>query len=223
MLQKGKTDNVLKEMTRMKIKKLGILEIRCGRNGDFRKNGFYVAYHGNDDHIGGVGIIVPPSMASQVRNTWATSDRVIVTKVKNLYQSFCISQCYAPTCDKEDPAVDRFYGQTEKAPKKVKYKESVFVMGDFNAKAGNLPEKPVVDPDGLGNGNDKGDKLVDWCQINSFSLCSTMFQKLLNKQWTWQTPNGVSRNQIDYVRVKFQNRNSILYAWAESDAATTTL
>ena len=44
-----------------------------------------------------------------------------------------------------------------------------------------------------------------------------MFQKPIKKQWTWQSPNGVSRNQKNYV-TKFQKKNSILDAWAEPSA-----
>ena len=137
--------------------------MRSRETGEFKKDEFYVVYSGTDDHIGGVGIIVHPSSASQLESTWAVPDRVIVTKVKSLYQSICINQCYAPNCDEDDAAVDRFYGDIEKALKKAKHNESVFVMGDFNAKVGNLPEKPVVGPHRLGTSNARGDKLVDWC------------------------------------------------------------
>ena len=97
--------------------------------------------------------------------------------MKNLYQSFCIIHSYAPTCDKDDAAVDRFYGDLERAPKKIKHNEKVFVMADFNAKVGNLAEKPAVSLHEIGNRNDRGDIHVDWCQVNSFALWSMMLQK----------------------------------------------
>ena len=39
--------------------------------------------------------------------------------------------------------------------------ESEFLMWDFNAKVGNIPEKSAVGPHGLGSRNDREDKLVD--------------------------------------------------------------
>ena len=146
LLQKRKTDNVLNEMTRMKLKKLVNSEVRWKRIGEFRKDEFHVADFGNDDYLGGVGIIVHPKLASQVESKSAASDRFIVTGVKNLYQSICITWCYAPTCDKDDAAVDRFCSDNEK----------VFVMGDLNAQVSNLPEKPSVGLHGLGTRNNKG-------------------------------------------------------------------
>ena len=108
-----KTDNVLEEMTRMKIILLGISDMSWNGNDLFRKDVFYVAYSGKDDHNREVGIIVHPSLASQVESTWAFSDHVILTKVKNLCQSIGVIQCYAPTCDKDDADVDGFYGDFE--------------------------------------------------------------------------------------------------------------
>ena len=140
-------------------KNIGISEMRWRGNGELRNDGFYVAYSGNDDLIGGFGIIVHPSLASKKESTWAVSDRVIVTKVKNLYHFFCIIKFYAPTCDNEDAAVDRVYGDIENVLKKAKNSESVIVMGDFNAVVGNLPEKPAVGRHGLGTRNYRGTNL----------------------------------------------------------------
>ena len=117
MLQK-KTNHVLKKTTRI-IKIFGISEMRWRGNGELTKDGFYAAYSGSDDHIRGVGIIVHPSLTSPVENTWAVSDRVTVTEVNNLYQSICILQFYATTCDKDDAAVDRFHSDIEEALKKL--------------------------------------------------------------------------------------------------------
>ena len=140
---------------------IGISRRRWRGNGDFRKDGFYVALSGNDDHIGGVGIVVEPSLASPVESICAESDRVIVTRVKSLYQSICIFHCIEPTCDKDEAAAHRLSSDIEKALKKAKHNESVFVMRDFNANVGNLPEKLVVGPLGLGTRNDKRDKIVE--------------------------------------------------------------
>ena len=54
LFQKGKVDNIVMEMNRMKLKILGLAEMRWNGNGSFKKDGHTVLYWGNNEHTNGV-------------------------------------------------------------------------------------------------------------------------------------------------------------------------
>ena len=74
-------------------------------------------------------------------------------------------------------------------------------MGDFNAKVGrqtNTPER-ATRVFGLGQRNERGDTLVEWATSNNFKIMNTQFQKKAWRRWTWRSPDGHTRNEIDYI------------------------
>ena len=74
-------------------------------------------------------------------------------------------------------------------------------MGDFNAKIGgqtNTSER-ATGCFGLGERNERGDTLVEWASSNNFKIMNTQFQKKAGRRWTWRSPDGNTKNEIDYI------------------------
>ena len=74
-------------------------------------------------------------------------------------------------------------------------------MGDFNAKVGgqtNTSER-ATGCFGLGQRNDRGDTLVEWATSNNLMIMNTQFQKKTGTIWTWTSPEGHTKNEIDYI------------------------
>ena len=74
-------------------------------------------------------------------------------------------------------------------------------MGDFNAKVGgqtNTSER-ATGCFGLGQRNERGDILVEWATSRSCKIMNTQFQKKAGRRWTWRSPDGNTRNEIDYT------------------------
>ena len=72
-------------------------------------------------------------------------------------------------------------------------------MGDLNAKVGASREYYIVGPHGLGDGNARGDSWVEWCITNVQCIMNTWFQNHPRRLWTWVSPDGNTKNQVDYV------------------------
>ena len=75
-------------------------------------------------------------------------------------------------------------------------------MGDFNAKVGgqtNTSER-VTEWFGLGQRNERGDTLVEWATSKNFKIMNTQFQKKAGRRWTWRSPDGNTKNEIDYIK-----------------------
>ena len=47
--------------------------------------------------------------------------------------------------------------------------------------------------------NEAGQKLIEFCQENALVIANTLFQQLKRRLYTWTSPDGQHRNQIDYI------------------------
>ena len=50
---------------------------------------------------------------------------------------------------------------------------------------------------------------MEWCQQNDEIIMNTRFNKHQRSLWTWKSPDGITRNQIDYIKVNRRYRNTV--------------
>uniref|UniRef100_A0A3B3TC35 Endonuclease/exonuclease/phosphatase domain-containing protein n=1 Tax=Paramormyrops kingsleyae TaxID=1676925 RepID=A0A3B3TC35_9TELE len=62
---------------------------------------------------------------------------------------------------------------------------------------------------GFGVQNEAGHRLVEFCQENTMVIENTLFQQPKRRRYTWTTPDGQHRNQIDFVLCSQRWRSSI--------------
>ncbi|XP_072384635.1 uncharacterized protein [Diabrotica undecimpunctata] len=76
--------------------------------------------------------------------------------------------------------LEDFYMALEGVLDKIPNKDIVVILGDFNAKLGrtNLDDhmKMIVGPYGLGDRNERGDRLLEFCNQRKFSVMNTHFK-----------------------------------------------
>ena len=74
-------------------------------------------------------------------------------------------------------------------------------MVDFNAKVGgqtNTSER-ATGCFGLVQRNERADTLVEWATSKNFKIMNTQFQKKAGRRWTLRSPDGNTKNEIDYI------------------------
>ena len=99
-----------------------------------------------------------------------------------------------------------------------KWDDIVIVMGDFNAKIGKVKQDEVLGPHGLGERNERGERLAEFCISNDLIVCNSWFEQRENSKSTWSAPDGKTKNQIDYIMIHRRYRNSIKNAKARPGA-----
>ncbi|XP_072389332.1 uncharacterized protein [Diabrotica undecimpunctata] len=66
---------------------------------------------------------------------------------------------------------------------------------------------------GLGQRNERGDWLLQFCQENNFIIKNTFYQLPRKRDYTWKSPGDtkdyIIRNQIDYITIKNRYKNTI--------------
>ena len=166
-------------------------------------------YSGGDEHEHGVGISLNKTVANYVVGFWPVSDRIALLKFKTKPLNINVIQVYAPTSASTEEELEEFYEEFDKCKKEWKDHEVKIVIGYFNAKVGRGGHTDTIGSEGLGEMNGRGEMLIEWCEQNDQTIMNTWFTYHPRKQWTWKTPNGITRNQIEYITVNRRFRNTV--------------
>ncbi|XP_072168463.1 craniofacial development protein 2-like [Diadema setosum] len=147
----------------------------------------------------GVGIIMDKNTRSFVGFNPVRS-RIITLTLHGTPFNITVVQIYVPTSTASDDDMENFYGQLQDTLDKISSKDLLAVAGDWNAKMGQSDFKSTVTGTfGLGQRNERGDRLEDFCQANDLIIGNTLFQQHPRRLWTWISPGDNVRNQIDYI------------------------
>ena len=70
-------------------------------------------------------------------------------------------------------------------------------MGDFNAKVGPKAhnKKLTIGNLGIGQRNERGDRLIEFTDSRNFNIMKTFFKK--KPTWKWKGPHGETNNEIE--------------------------
>ena len=110
-----------------------------------------------------------------------------------------VIQDYAPTSNAEEAEVEQFYEDLQDLLELTPKKDVLFTIGDRNAKVGSQDTPRVTGKFGLGVRNEAGQRLIEFSQQNALDIANTLFQQHKRRLYTWTSPDGQHRNQIDYI------------------------
>ena len=95
--------------------------------------------------------------------------------------------------------VEWFYEDLQDLLELTPKKDVLFIIGDRNTKVGSQETPGVTGKFGLGIQNETGQRLIEFCQGKALVIANTLFQQHKRRLYTWTSPNGQHRNQIDYI------------------------
>ena len=126
------------------------------------------------------------------------NDRVISVLLQGKPFNITVIQVYAPTSNAEESEVEWFYEDLQDLLELTPKKDVLFIIGERNAKVGSQTPG-VTGKFGLGMRNEAGQRLIGFCQENALVMANTLFQQHKRRLYTWTSPDGQHRNQIDYI------------------------
>jgi len=129
--------------------------------------------------------------------------------------------------------MERFYQDLSRTVKQVHKRDVLLVMGDFNAKVGKSKPSAMssaVGLYGLGETNEAGEQLEDFCLEHKLALANTVFKQHPRWLYTWTSPDDDIRNHIRLYfnctkmenkleelsrisRYRLRHRSSIICSW----------
>ncbi|XP_050439147.1 craniofacial development protein 2-like [Adelges cooleyi] len=210
-LKPGKIEEIKDQMKHTYIDIFGICETRWGGNGDYITEDFRVIHSGNDKSgRNGVAIIVQGKWKNNIINTYHLNDRILVVKIHAQPTNIYIIQVYFPTTNSQDVEIEEMYEQIEVLMKLTDDKANVIIMGDFNASVGKQDSSSnCLGKFGLGKQNERGARLVQFCEQLELTISNTFFQVPKRRRYTWKAPIDIRRSQIDFILVKQKYRNQV--------------
>ena len=102
--------------------------------------------------------------------------------------SITVIQVCAPTSNAEE--AEQFYEDLQDLLELTPPKDVLFIIGDWNAKAGSQEIPGVTGKFGLGVQNEAGQRLTDFCQENALVITNTLLQQDKRRLYTWTLPDG---------------------------------
>ena len=130
-----------------------------------------------------------------------------------------VIQVYSPISNAEEAEVERFYEDLQDLVELTPKKDVLFIIGDWKAKVGSQETPGVTCKFGLGIQNEAGQRLIKFCQENALVIANTLFQQHKRRLYTWTSPDGQHRNQIDYILCS--QRWRALYSQQKQDRELT--
>ena len=146
----------------------------------------------------------------------AVSERIVKIRLKCSQINMTIIAAYFlvnPSNKQAADISDRFYNDLQDALNKVSTDDMIIIMGDLNARVGNMqPQEPASNSIGLftvDSTNENGFKLIDFCTINNLIISNTFLEHKTVHQMSWMHPGNKTWHMIDYTLVNKKFRSSV--------------
>ena len=109
-----------------------------------------------------------------------------------------VIQVYVPTSNAEDAEIAWFYEDQQDVLELRHKKDVLFIIGDWNAKAGSQEIPGVTGKFGFGIQNETGHRLTEFFQENTLVIANTLFQQHKRRLYTWTSPWSIPNSDWLY-------------------------
>lgn len=213
LLHTGKLRIVENELKRNRIDICGLAETHWKDCGHFETQDHMLYISGaNVTGRCGVAVLINKRFAQFVEAYRPINDRIITVTLNTRPFKLHIIQVYLPTTDACDQDIENFYALLEDTMTSLKPKGITVLMGDFNAKVGCTGAddhlRDTVGRYGIGKRNERGSRLIQFAIDNNLTIMNTIFKHHIRRLYTWTSPNGQHKNQIDYFLIDKRWRTS---------------
>lgn len=216
LLQPGKLHIIERELMRLNINICGLSETHWKSRGHFTTEN-HMVYIAGAENTGrnGVAFLVNRKLSQYVESYRSINERLMTLTLNTKPYKLHLIQVYMSTTDGNDQEIEDLYNIVENTMAFLKPKGIVIVLRDFNSKVGRTTSddhlQDIVGRYGLGERNERGNRLMQFATDNNLSIMNTMFKHHPRRLYTWTSPNGQCKNQIDYIladkrwRTSFRN------------------
>lgn len=197
-------EELLYELDKINWDVVGLSEVRRpGEECLKLSNGHTMYYRGSDTdkHEHGVALLINKRLNNNIKEINSISDRILYT-ILHISKKITLKviQVYAPTSSAADVDVEQLHDDISKCIRDHKTTYTI-VTGDFNAKIGVRIDSSenVCGNFGYGSRNERRSTLVNFLEKEKMYHMSSFFQKRPERKWTWISPGGRYKNEIDYI------------------------
>ena len=167
------------------------------KQGSLREDGvgytlFWSGKNKNEHRLSCVGFMIKTSIARKLQNLpVGHSDRIISLRLLIQDNKLAtVLSVYAPTLQAETEVKEAFYHDLHNLLQQVDSKDKLLILGDFYARVGRDFKlwKGVLGRHGIGNCNDNGRLLLEFCSDPQLNITNTLFLQKDRFEATWRHP-----------------------------------
>jgi hypothetical protein len=199
MFQSAKAAQIAREMWTYRLDILGISECRFPESDKLvLSTSETVIWSGKENqHENGVALMMGKKAVKSLIEWRGVGDRILKARFDSKYVVTTVIVCYAPNNSAQERVKECFYDQLQATVNEVSNHEMLTVEGDLNAKIGNdnTGRERCMGKHGIGTMNENKHLFADFCQENQLVVGRTLFRH----KDTWESPDGITRNQINQV------------------------
>ena len=210
------------ELSRMKVDIVGLSETRRPGSGEISSKGYTYYWSGmsNDHRLRGVAIGISRRLQPSVVEVTPVDERIMRVRLKHTLGFMSLVAVYAPTevCETEEK--DMFYAKLDSVLDQCPSRDTLVVLGDFNATTGTERDgyEICLGPHGSGTRNTNGSLLLNLARSRRLRIGGSWFQRPELHRWTWYSNAGGVAKEIDHILVSTRWRilqNCRVYRSAE--------
>lgn len=190
-----KTAIINKELTRLNIDVACLQETRLADSGSLRESDYTFFWQGlsqDEPRQHGVGFAVRNSLLPTTETPTGGSERFLALRMKTSTGFVNFLSVYAPTLTSSPEAKDQFYEALEETVSQIPRSESLYLLGDFNARVGSDWQAwpTCLGHFGVGKLNENGQRLLELCCHHGLCITNSYFKcKELHKV-SWRHPRS---------------------------------
>ena len=152
----------------------------------------------------GVALLLRKWMLDKVVEWKEVSSRLMWVRVRLGRECWAFVSAYGPGTERSDAERDEFWDELASCVEGLSGRNYVVVLGDLNARVGELEIEGVLGKYGVPGENESGERLLDMCVEKELAVGNSFFKKKVINKYTWiRVNNGrvVERALMDYVLI----------------------
>ena len=156
--------------------------------------------------------MVKKEIKNSVINYTAVSSRIILIRIKASPMNITIIQIYTPTTAYTDEEIEQFYESIDNTIKETPKQDFLIIQGGFTAKVGkdaHIEWPACAGLFGIAHQNERGQRLLEFAEKHQLVIANTLYPHNDLRTTTWQSPDGKTHNQIDYILTPRRFNSSI--------------
>lgn len=210
------------ELRRLRVDIAGLSETRRPDSGEISDGGYTYYWSGRSDgtRLGGVAIAIASRLQSSVVGVTPVDERIMWVRLKHTLGFMSVVAVYAPTETSTLEEKEMFYAKLDSLVDRCPSRDTLVVLGDFNAVTGTerAGYELCVGPHGSGTRNINSSFLLNFAKSRRLRVGGSWFQRSNPHRWTWYSNAGGVAKEIDHILVSTRWRilkNCRVYRSAE--------